>query len=208
VDETLREIAASLGEQPDAVKLWALAASAFLIEDVTCVAAGVLVGAGQLHLGVAAAGCWLGVVLGDGLLWGLGWLLGPRALRLPGIRRVVHDSTIDWARDVFDRRGLWLVLAARCLPGTRLPAYLAAGALRLGGLRFPALASLAALLWSAALIGLALGVGPTIASALAAAGAHPALRALGAVLAVVLLLRWGARRAAARAMLKDDVPDR
>ncbi|MCA9245151.1 MAG: VTT domain-containing protein, partial [Phycisphaerales bacterium] len=139
-----------------------LAAATFVSEDLTCVSAGLMIGAGHISAAVGVTGCFLGIFFGDLGLWLLGRLVGGRFLRWNFIQRRVSRDRLDEYAAWFDRRGWMAVIAARFLPGTRLPVYLAAGALgrRARGFVFAAL--LAAVLWTPALIGLVAVIGPPI----------------------------------------------
>ena len=65
------------------MSLAAIFLATFASEDLTCLAVGLLVHAGQLDPFVGLAGCGLGIFIGDVGLWLLGRLLGLGLLR-PG----------------------------------------------------------------------------------------------------------------------------
>src|SRR5262245_44699112 len=98
-----------------------LALATFVSEDLTCITAGKLIRDGRITWQTGLLGCFVGIVVGDLGLWLLGRLGGAVLLR----------SSTKLAE-----MGRWLdehlpcaVLASRFLPGTRLPMYVAAGAL-------------------------------------------------------------------------------
>jgi membrane protein DedA with SNARE-associated domain len=167
-----------------------LVAGTFVSEDLTCLLAGVLVLQGQIDAFSAIAACALGIWLGDLGLWCAGRLAGRRVLAWPRVRRFVTAE-----REV--RFGYWIdahapaaILGSRFLPGTRLPLYVAAGAL--GGSFTPfALWSLAAvLLWTPPLVLLSAGSAAPIlrlVEELAGAGWLGRLVAAAGLLAIV---RW------------------
>jgi membrane protein DedA with SNARE-associated domain len=121
-------------------------------EDLTCIAVGLMIGAGQLDTLVGLGGCFLGIYLGDLGLWMLGFLVGLGLLRLSFVGRVVSVQRREELRRWLDRRGSVALLAARFLPGTRLPLYLTSGLLGQPITRFALWTFLAALLWTPALI--------------------------------------------------------
>lgn len=95
----------------------------FIAEDVATIAAGVLVARLNASPVAALTGVILGTAIGDAALfltgrWGSDSRLG-RSLRM---RRDVQRAE-QWMRDY----ALWLVFAARFLPGTRLPIFTASG---------------------------------------------------------------------------------
>jgi membrane protein DedA with SNARE-associated domain len=106
-----------------------LAAGTLISEDGTCVLAGIAAAKGHLSFTAAIAGCAAGIFVGDAALWTIGWLLGPRVLRSDWVTRRWPEPTIDsWAKRL-NQHAATAILASRFLPGTRLPLYLAAGAL-------------------------------------------------------------------------------
>jgi membrane protein DedA with SNARE-associated domain len=127
------------------VKLLSIVLATFVSEDLTCIGTGLLIRAGEVGLVVGLAGCFLGIFAGDLGLWLLGRLAGAGLVRLSP-RRL--EELGRW----FERRGWAAVLAARFLPGTRLPLYVAAGALGRRAATFVLWAALAALLWTPLLV--------------------------------------------------------
>ena len=121
-------------------------------EDLTCIAVGLLIGSGQLDILVGLSGCFLGIFVGDLGLWLIGFLIGLGLLRMTLVRRVVPLQRREVLRQWIDQRGPVALLAARFLPGTRLPLYLASGLLGQSFRKFALWTFLAALLWTPALI--------------------------------------------------------
>jgi membrane protein DedA with SNARE-associated domain len=121
-------------------------------EDLTCIAVGLSIGSGQLDTLVGLAGCFLGIFVGDLGLWMLGFLVGLGLLRLPVVGQVVSVQRREELRQWLDNHGSGALLAARFLPGTRLPLYLTSGLLRQSITRFAMWTFLAALLWTPALV--------------------------------------------------------
>jgi membrane protein DedA with SNARE-associated domain len=119
-------------------------------EDLTCIGVGLLVATGRVDLFVGLAGCFAGIVAGDIGLWLGGRLAAIGLLSVPFAGRWLDRLLPPSQRDEMARwldRGWWAVLAARFLPGTRLPLYLAAGALGTPLGRFVLWTALGALLW-------------------------------------------------------------
>lgn len=183
------------------VLLLLLAAATFVSEDLTCIAAGLLVARGTVAFLPAAAACGTGIVLGDfGLYWA-GRLIGRPAVRRRPFRWFVSDGDLRRTSAWFARRGPALVLTTRFLPGTRLPTYLAAGILHT---RFPSFAGyflLAAALWTPALVGLAVLYGDQVLTGVRSweRWSLPLLFAAGVALLIVVellipLCSWRGRR--------------
>jgi membrane protein DedA with SNARE-associated domain len=161
-------------------------------EDLTCITVGLLARDGRLDLLVGLLGCFLGIFVGDLGLWLIGRLIGLGLLRRRWLSRLLPGRRLDELGEWFDRRGWAAVLAARFLPGTRLPLYVAAGVLGRRSGRFVLWAGLAALLWTPLVVLAAALLGPVVVGPFAAllGPGWPALLlgVLAGFLAVRLLL--------------------
>lgn len=130
----------------------AIGAATFVSEDATCIATGLLIHAAKLNWTVGLGACVLGIFLGDLGLWLVGRVLGRRVLAWRWVSGRLSASRVEHWTAWFERRGWLAVLAARFLPGARLPVYIAAGMLGQRAGRFAQWALLAALLWTPALV--------------------------------------------------------
>ncbi len=95
---------------------FALMLGTLVSEDVACVTAGLLIREGHISAATGVLSCALGIVLGDIGLWALG-RTGRRITRLKDMAR--------W----LEKGAAVAIVASRFLPGTRLPLYVAAGAI-------------------------------------------------------------------------------
>ena len=136
-----------------------LAFATFASEDLTCLAAGWLVSQGRIAFWPAAGGCFLGILVGDLLLYGIGRLAGRPALERRPLSRWIRPSSLQRAGSWLDRKGAQVVFLSRFTPGLRLPTYLLAGALRTRFVPFALYFALAAALWTPALVGLSAWLG-------------------------------------------------
>jgi membrane protein DedA with SNARE-associated domain len=134
----------------------ALAAGTFVSEDLTCITAGLLVRSRLLDPATGVLACFAGIYLGDLGLWLLGRGLRRGLLRSPRLlrwtERRLPRETLDRCRAWLDRHAPRALLAARVIPGMRLPMYLAAGILGQKAGRFALWAGFAALLWAPLLV--------------------------------------------------------
>jgi len=72
-----------------------------------------------------------GVVIGDGVLYGIGRIWGRRLLDIGFVRRkLVPVDKQEQIEKNFAERGIWVLLGARLLPGIRTPVFVMAGVLR------------------------------------------------------------------------------
>ena len=72
-----------------------------------------------------------GVVIGDGVLYGVGRIWGRRLLNIGFVRRnFVPVDKQEQIEKNFAERGIWVLLGVRLLPGIRAPVFIMAGVLR------------------------------------------------------------------------------
>src|SRR5690348_1475031 len=104
----------------------AIIVATFILEDAAMVGTGVLASSGAVSIGVGLASLWVGIVLGDFWLYGMGSL----AITRPRIRRWVEHERVQPLKGWLEDRLFAVVTATRFLPGMRLPTYLACGFFR------------------------------------------------------------------------------
>lgn len=114
--------------------------------EATAIAAGVLAGAGELSIVAVIAVAAAGAFLGDNSSYLVGRRFGnwvtTRLLR--GRRR---RRGREWAERALERRGGYVIVVARFVPGGRTVATLTAGLTEMRWARFARLAGLAAVFW-------------------------------------------------------------
>lgn len=124
-------------------------------EDLAGISAGLLAAAGTLGYGSAVLASFLGILIGDSLLYAAGYHFGRPLLEHRWARWFVPRHGLDRAQAMFQRYGLWIIIITRFLPGTRAATYFSAGVLRAPFWRFLLVFALAAALWTPLLVGLA-----------------------------------------------------
>ncbi len=142
-----------------AVTLLFLALATFLSEDLACISAGVLVAEGRLALWPAILACFVGIFLGDLLLYVVGRLFGRAALRLPPMSWILSEQRLESAGQWISRNGAAMVFISRFTPGARLPTYFMAGMLCTPVRKFLGYFVLAAAVWTPLLVGISAGIG-------------------------------------------------
>jgi pimeloyl-ACP methyl ester carboxylesterase/membrane protein DedA with SNARE-associated domain len=167
-----------------------IAASTLVSEDLTCIAAGVMVAQGRVDFIAAALACFVGIFGGDVLLFLAGRFFGRAALRRVPLRWFIRPSDVERSSAWFNRRGLAAIAASRFVPGMRLPTYFAAGLLNTNLIRFSIYFLLAATVWTPLLVGLSsvLGAEAIKSALLARQGALVQIAVSGAVLYLVVKL--------------------
>ena len=177
--------------------LTGLVAGTFASEDLTCVLAGLLILEGRVDPVAAIAACAIGIWVGDLGLWLAGRLLGARVLAWSVVSRYLTPRRSARFAEWFEAHAASTILASRFLPGTRLPLYLAAGALGGSLSRFALWSFIAVALWTPPLVLVSAGAlplanhsGGLVARGLVVAGVLVAWRAV-----IRLSTRRGRQRA-------------
>ncbi|MFN0068908.1 MAG: VTT domain-containing protein, partial [Limisphaerales bacterium] len=166
----------------------ALGLATFVQEDIPTVTAALLAGTGKMAWLTAFLGCFLGIWIGDALLYGVARAGGRPLLRSRWAGRLATPEAVTRSEAWFQKHGVWLLLVSRFVPGTRLPTYLAAGFLRLPFGRFLLVTGLAVAVWTGGIFGLAAVLGARLEGVLSG-WSHAAWLAWGGALAGLAALR-------------------
>jgi membrane protein DedA with SNARE-associated domain len=150
LDSWVRELAGGIG----------LAAGTLLQEDLSVLTGILLAREGRLSWTAAFAGCALGIWIGDALLYLLARRYGKSLLRYRWVARRIGPDAVRRGEEWFRIHGLWILVGARFVPGTRLPTFLAAGFLGCPPGRFLAVTGTTVAVWTAVLF-LLIGGGGT-----------------------------------------------
>lgn len=118
----------------------------FVLEDAAAVGAGLLLAAGAISWPVAFASCFLGIWMGDGGLYALARFGGRKWFEQSSLKK--FSGKVEGCEEWFAERGLFILVFSRCVPGARLPTYLAAGFLRVPLVKFVVVTGTAAFLWT------------------------------------------------------------
>ena len=109
-----------------------------LPEEVLLLAAGYFCATypDRAELPLMMAACAGGILCGDVLPYVLGRVFGVRLLRLRWLRLVVTKQRLASFDRWFRRRGDWVILIARFIPGLRVVAFFTAGTMKMAWRRF------------------------------------------------------------------------
>lgn len=132
-----------------------LALATFASEDLACIGAGILAAGGTIHYGHAVLACFVGIFVGDSILFFIGKCIGRPALGRAPLRWFISPAQVDLSQQWLHKRGALLILLTRFLPGSRLPTYFASGMLGVSVMKFLFFFALASALWTPLLVGLA-----------------------------------------------------
>ena len=139
--------------------MFLIALATLISEDLTCIGAGLMAAKGTIGFIPAVAGSFLGIFLGDILLFLAGKHLGRPALGYPPLKWILKEEDIRRTSRWFNAKGPIIITISRFLPGSRFPTYFSAGMLGTSFWLFSFYFLIAALIWTPLLVGLAAAVG-------------------------------------------------
>jgi membrane protein DedA with SNARE-associated domain len=142
-----------------ALTLISIALATLISEDLACISAGLIASKGIIGLFPAIMASFLGIFIGDILLYLAGRYIGQPALTRVPLKWVIKEEDVSKATRWFSAKGPAIIISSRFLPGSRLPTYFSAGMLGTGFWRFTIYFSMAAALWTPLLVGLSSLVG-------------------------------------------------
>src|SRR6266481_7028469 len=103
----------------------------FVYEDGATLLAASVSASGALDPRIGILTTFLGIWLGDMGLYGLGSSFGRRTAQSRWLQKYLRPESLAKAEGWFARHGSLALVMSRAIPGSRLPLYVAAGALRL-----------------------------------------------------------------------------
>ncbi len=139
--------------------LVSIAMATLVSEDLTCIVVGLLAGQGRLPFVAGVGACFVGIFIGDMLLFAAGRWLGRPALEHAPLKWLIRPDQVDQSSRWLNRRGPIVIAISRFIPGLRLPTYFAAGVLRTSAWRFAGYFALAVAIWTPLLVGISALVG-------------------------------------------------
>ncbi len=172
-----------------------------LPEDIPLVMGGVLVHRGQANLWVMILVGYLGIIVGDSIMFGLGRRFSKRVSNASGppgfFSRIVSPEKRARVEGLFKKHGEKIVMLARFLPGVRTVTYFTAGSVGMRYSRFILYDSIAALASAPIFVLLGSYFGEDIDALLVrvAAGERKVIGVLLTLVVVAVLFgRWRASR--------------
>jgi membrane protein DedA with SNARE-associated domain len=174
-----------LAGQHKLLQALAIILGTFILEDAATVLAAMQADSGLVPVWLALVSLYIGIVVGDLGLYGLGHL----AARVRWARRWVPPERLRAGQEWLHGRVFRVVLVSRFLPGMRLPTYTACGFLGANLPRFAVAAIVATLAWTTLLFGVSLRIGQVLVDHF---GAWRWAGAIGFALGIVLIGRAAA----------------
>ena len=122
-------------------------AGTFVYEDGATLLAATLYASGRLNPVLALVAAFVGIWMGDIGLYAMGSNFRKYTVRWRRLQRFLKPESFEKAQAWFAKHGAWALVMSRTIPGSRLPLYLAAGALHLPLRRFVQITGICAALW-------------------------------------------------------------
>ncbi|MDE2581827.1 MAG: VTT domain-containing protein [Rhodospirillales bacterium] len=136
----------------------AIVFATFILEDAATVLAAMQAQSGAISVPLALGSLYVGIVLGDLGLYGLGRI----AAKIPVVQRLLPPRRTEVVRAWLTGKVFRVVLVSRFLPGVRLPTYTTCGYLRADLRQFALATSLATLVWTSGLFALSYRMGDVL----------------------------------------------
>jgi membrane protein DedA with SNARE-associated domain len=133
----------------------AIIVGTFILEDAATVLAAMQVSEGHLPAALALGSLYIGIILGDLWLYGMGRL----AAHIPMVRRWLPPQRSEVVRAWLNGRVFRVVLVSRFLPGLRLPTYTTCGFVGADLRQFALAVLIATICWTSLLFGVSLRIG-------------------------------------------------
>jgi membrane protein DedA with SNARE-associated domain len=123
----------------------------FVYEDGATLLAASVSASGALDPRIGILTTFLGIWLGDMGLYGLGSSFGRRTAQSRWLQKYLRPESLVRAEAWFSRHGSLALVMSRAIPGSRLPLYVAAGALRLPVRLFAKTTAVCSAVWVSAI---------------------------------------------------------
>jgi membrane protein DedA with SNARE-associated domain len=123
----------------------------FIYEDGATLLAATLSASGGLDPWIGLLTTFLGIWVGDMGLYGLGSSFGRRTAESRWLQKYLRPESLAKAEGWFARHGSLALVMSRAIPGSRLPLYVAAGALRLPVRLFAKTTAVCSAVWVSAI---------------------------------------------------------
>lgn len=140
----------SLPETQAALAL-AIFLATFIYEDGATLLAATVSASGTLDPRLGMLTTFLGIWVGDMGLYGLGSSVGRRTTSSRWLQKYLRPEALIKAEQWFAKNGSFALIMSRAIPGSRLPLYVAAGALRLPVRLFARTTAVCSAVWVSAI---------------------------------------------------------
>ena len=105
-------------------------------EDIPLVLGGVLLHQNNAELAILFPVLYSGIVLGDIIVYAIGWWLGPKIFNLWPFKRIISPERADKLNNKLNKHGIWVIFLARHLFYVRTATFLSCGLFKMKFSRF------------------------------------------------------------------------
>ncbi len=163
--------------------------STFISEDLACIGAGLMVSRGLMSFFPAIAASYIGIFVGDILIYISGRWLGKNAVTKFPFKWFITEKDIQRSNQWFQAKGPIIILISRFIPGTRFPTYFSAGIIGASFWMFIFYFGIASLLWTPAIVSFAMVLGNELIYYFAIYQDYALWVLLGVILVVLFILK-------------------
>lgn len=159
-------------------------------EELVNVPAGIFVGKGEMPVWSTFLAAYVGVLGGDFLWFWICARFGRRLLGVRWFRRIVHPRRVLQVKHQFDRRGAWVLLIARFIPGTRSPALTIAALMHMPLRKFIPVELVCCAITTPLQVGIGILIGRELAGQSLQTTIFTALGVIASIVALTALFNW------------------
>ena len=159
-------------------------------EEVVNIPAGIFVGQGRLSPVPAYLAAYFGVLGGDFIWFSICRVLGKSLLHRKWFKKLAHPRRLLQVKHKFDRRGAWVLVVARFIPGTRTPALTVAGIMHMPWRKFIFIELGLCAVTTALQVTVGILIGKQIAGESLQTTVFTALAAIAVILALTAIVTW------------------
>lgn len=159
-------------------------------EEVVNIPAGIFVGQGRLSPVAAYLAAYIGVLGGDFIWFSICRFLGKSLLHRKWFKRLAHPRRLLQVKHKFDRRGAWVLIVARFIPGTRTPALTVAGIMHMRWRTFILIELILCAFTTTLQVTVGVLIGKQIAGESLQTTVFTALGAVASILVLTALVTW------------------
>lgn len=163
--------------------------STFISEDLACIGAGLMVSRGLMSFFPAVTACYIGIFVGDILVYFSGKWLGKSTINKFPFKWFITEEDIQRSNQWFQAKGPIIILISRFIPGTRFPTYFSAGIIGASFWMFIFYFGIASLLWTPAIVSLAMVLGNELIYYFSVYQNYALWVLMGTILFVLLILK-------------------
>ena len=162
-------------------------------EEVVNIPAGIFVGRGEISALPVYIAAYVGVLGGDFLWFTLCRTVGKSVLHRRWFKKLFHPKKLLQVKHQFDRKGPWVLVVSRFIPGTRSPALTVAGILHMPWRTFTLIELTLCAITTSLQVTIGLLIGRQLADESLSTTIFTALGVVAGIIALTAVATWFAR---------------